>query len=155
MLELDPGERDNILILGQFKQHVAHRVVALDDVRQTVPGRIIQNIANYVRMNNSAELVVHKRAGIHRNEALRYATKVVRRQIRTVRQRGVDQGIDSGCRIGRDLNEGVQGQCEAVVEFVGQVLQEAGIIALCLGYRCHQRSAPVVTHGIRLYLHLI
>ena len=51
LLELDPGERDNILILRQFKQHTVHRRIALQDVGQAVVRCVVQNVANDVRVN--------------------------------------------------------------------------------------------------------
>jgi hypothetical protein len=53
LLELDSSERDNILILWQFKQHTVHRRIALQDVGQAVVRCVVQNISNDVRVNAS------------------------------------------------------------------------------------------------------
>ena len=51
LLERHARERDNILILREFEQHIPHRVRTLYDVREAIERRVVQDVANNVRVD--------------------------------------------------------------------------------------------------------
>jgi hypothetical protein len=105
-------------------------------------------------MDNPAKLVVHKRASIHRDPGLNRRAKVVRREVRAVGQLDVDQVVNRNCGVRCDLDKRVEGESQAVVKFVCQILEQTGIVAFCLGRKHHCFGALTVAREIRLYLHL-
>ena len=44
-------ERNNIIVLRQFKQHLRHLGIALHNVSQTIERRIVQDVADNVRVD--------------------------------------------------------------------------------------------------------
>lgn len=103
-------ERDNILILRKFKQHVPHLVRTLYNVGQTIERRIVQDVSYHVRVDYSAILVVHERPCVYRCQALYRATKVVRSQVRSVGKLDVDQAVNRRRRVRSDLDQGVESE---------------------------------------------
>ena len=79
-------------------------------------------------MDDSAEFVVHQRAGVNADQRLGRRPDVIRGQVRAVGKLGVDQAVHRDCRVRGDLDKGVQGEGQAVVQFVCEVLEQAGII---------------------------
>lgn len=128
LLELHATELDDILVLRQFEQHGAHGVVALDDVRQTVEAGVVQYVADHVRMDDAAEGVVHERTGVYRDEGLGRRADVVRRQVGAVRQLDVHQRVHCDSRVSGELDKGVQGERQAIVQFVREVLEQAWVV---------------------------
>jgi len=122
-------------------------------------------------VNDAPEFVVHERTCVYGNQRLSGGTNVVGRQVGAVCELDVDQAINRNCRVSGKLDKGVEGEGEAVVEFVGQILQQTGVIncnvkckiagvdeigiILCLGRQCHHWGTLMVAHEIGLYLYLI
>jgi len=128
LLERHTRERDGILILRQFKQHVAHLVASLDDVRQSVEGGVVQHIADHVRVDDSTKFVVHERTSVDAYQRLSSRPDVIRSQIRAVCKLDIYQAIDRNSRVSGKLDEGVEGESQAVVQFVCQVLKETRVV---------------------------
>ena len=109
LLERNARELDNIIILREFIKHLRHLRIALYDVGQTIERRVVENIANHVRVNDSTVGVVHEGPCVDRYQRLDCRAKVVRRQIRAVGQLDVDQRVYRNCRVRCDLDKRVEG----------------------------------------------
>ena len=122
-------------------------------------------------MDDPTEFVVHQRAGVYAYQRLGRRPDVIRGQVAAVGELGVDQAVNRNGGVRSDLDKAVEGEGEAVVEFVCQILQqtrvvdgyikcqvtgvdEVGII-LCLGRQCHHWGTLIVAYEIGLYLYPI
>ena len=128
LLERHARERNNIIVLRQFKQHLRHLGIALHNVSQTIERRVVQYISNNVRVDDSAVLVVYERPCVDRYQRLNCRAKVVRRQVRAVGQLRVYQRVNRNRRVRCNLDQRVEGEGKPVVEFVGQTLEQTRII---------------------------
>ena len=79
-------------------------------------------------MDNSTVAVVHERPCVYAYQRLYCRAKIVRRQIRAVCKLDVDQRVHRNSRVRSDLDKGVQGKGQPVVQFVCQILEQTGII---------------------------
>ena len=61
-------------------------------------------------MDNSAKLVIHKRAGVHRDQRLNRRAKVIRGEVAAVGELDVDQVINRNRRVRCNLDKGVEGE---------------------------------------------
>ena len=77
---------------------------------------------------NATEFVVRQRASIDANQGLCSTANVVRGQVRAVGKLDVDQAINRNCRISGKLDKAVEGEGEAVVQLVREILQKTRII---------------------------
>ena len=120
-------------------------------------------------MDDAAEFVVHQRTGVNANQRLCSRPDVIRGQIRAVGKLRVDQAVNRNRRVRSDLDKAVEGEGEAVVEFICQVLQktrivdgnikrqvtgvdEVGVLRMCLGCQHLCWIALVVAHEFGLCL---
>ena len=115
-------------------------------------------------MDNATEFVVHERPCVDTYQRLNRRAKVVRGEVGAVGQLDVDQRVDRNRRVRCNLDKGVEGKSKPVVQFVGQILKQAGIVdcnvqgkirtvnAASLGCRCYQRSTLEITNERGLYL---
>ena len=51
LLERNARELDNIIILREFIKHLRHLRIALYNVGQTIERRVVEDVANHVRVN--------------------------------------------------------------------------------------------------------
>ena len=110
LLERYTREGDGILILRQLKQHVTHLVGTLYNVSQTIETRVVEYVADYVGVYDSAKLVVHERPSIYADQGLNRRAQVIRGEVRSVGKLDVDQAIDCNCRVCGKLDKGVEGE---------------------------------------------
>jgi hypothetical protein len=128
LFERYASKRDNILILRQFKQHGTHTFVTLDNVGQTIEGRVVQDVADHARVNDAPEFVVHERTCVHGYQRLSGGTNVVGRQVGTVCELNVDQGVNRNSRVSGKLDKGVEREGQAVVQLICEVLKQTRIV---------------------------
>jgi len=70
-------------------------------------------------MDNATKFVVHESPCVYGYQRLYGRAKVVRGEVRSVGKLDVDQAVNRSRRVRSDLDKGVEGEGEAVVEFVG------------------------------------
>ena len=73
-------------------------------------------------MDDSTVFVVHEGPSVDADQRLNRRAKVVRSEVRTVCQLDIYQVVNRNCRVSGKLDKGVEGESEAVVEFVCQIL---------------------------------
>ena len=79
-------------------------------------------------MDDPTEFVVHQRAGVYAYQRLGRRPDVIRGQVAAVGELGVDQAVNRNGGVRSDLDKAVEGEGEAVVEFVCQILQQTRVI---------------------------
>ena len=79
-------------------------------------------------MNDSAKFVVHERTSVDAYQRLCSRPDVIRGQIRAVCKLDIDQVINRNSRVSGKLDKGVEGESQAVVQFVCQVLKETRVV---------------------------
>ena len=79
-------------------------------------------------MINATEFVVHQRTGVYAYQRLGRRPDVIRGQIAAVGELGVDQAVNRNGGVRGDLDKAVEGEGEAVVEFVCQILQQTRVV---------------------------
>ncbi len=128
MFKRNSGELNHVVVLRQFVQHLCHLRIALHNVREAIERRVVENIANYVRVDDSAVAVVHEGPCVYAYQRLHCRAKVVRRQVGAVCKLDVDQRVHRDSRVRSDLDKGVQGKSQPVVQFVCQILEQTRVI---------------------------
>jgi len=79
-------------------------------------------------MDNATKFVVHERTGVNADQRLSRAADVIRSQVRAVGELGVDQGVNRNRRVRCDLDKAVEGESQAVVQFIREILKEPGVV---------------------------
>ena len=79
-------------------------------------------------MDDPTEFVVHQGTSVDAYQRLSRRPDVIRGQVAAVGELGVDQAVNRNGGVRSDLDKAVEGEGEAVVEFVCQILQQTRVI---------------------------
>ena len=79
-------------------------------------------------MDDPTEFVVHQRTSVDAYQRLGRRPDVIRDQVAAVGERGVDQAVNRNRRVRCDLDKAVEGEGEAVVQFIREILKEPGVV---------------------------